>query len=99
MCIRDSNYAEPSGAGTFSINETLDAFETYVLAVFPSNTAANEDGLIGILIESDKDIVVNTGSSNGSFWNGSGRDYGIDQIVGKEKVGTEYAFVKGGGNN
>ena len=93
------NYAEPAGAGTFSINETLDAFETYVLAVFPSNTAANEDGLIGILIESDKDIVVNTGSSNGSFWNGSGRDYGIDQIVGKEKVGTEYAFVKGGGND
>lgn len=93
------NYAEPVGAGTFSINETLDAFETYVLAVFPADTAANEDGLIGVLIESDKDIVVNTGSSNGSFWNGTGRDYGIDQIVGKEKVGTEYAFVKGGGND
>ncbi len=93
------NYAEPAGAGTFSINETLDAFETYVLAVFPADTAANEDGLIGVLIESDKDIVVNTGSSNGSFWNGTGRDYGIDQIVGKEKVGTEYAFVKGGGND
>ena len=93
------NYAEPAGTGIFSINETLDAFETYVLAVFPSNTAANEDGLIGVSIESDKDIVVNTGSANGSFWNGSGRDYGIDQIVGKEKVGTEYGFVKGGGND
>ncbi|NDB30225.1 gliding motility protein, partial [archaeon] len=54
-------------------------------------------GLIGALVSSDKPIVVNSGSANGSFGNGGARDYGIDQIVELSKVGKEYIFVKGDG--
>ncbi len=70
-------------------------FETYVLAVFPSNTAANEDGLIGVSIESDKDIVVNTGSANGSFWMVLEEIMESIKFVGKEKVGTVIWICKG----
>ena len=55
--------------------------------------------MIGVSIESDKSIVVNSGSANGSFHNGSGRDYGIDQIVGADKIGSEYVFVRGSGSD
>ena len=30
---------------------------------------------------------------------GNGRDYGIDQIAGLSKVGSEYIFVRGDGSN
>ena len=43
--------------------------------------------------------MVNCGSTNGSFGSGSGRDYGIDQIVGLDKIGREYIFIKGDGND
>ena len=55
--------------------------------------------MIGVLIESDKPIVVNSGSANGSFHTGSGRDYGIDQLVGADKIGNEYIFVRGSGSD
>ena len=64
-----------------------------------SNQRANGDGLIGALISSNKSIVVNSGSLNGSFYEGNGRDYGFDQIVDLNRVGSEYIFVKGGGSN
>ena len=41
--------------------------------------------------------MVNSGSANGSFHNGGGRDYGIDQLVGADKIGKDYVFVKGVG--
>ena len=89
----------PGGAGTFSKTITLDKGETYLLSAEAENVVANRDGLIGVLIESDKPIVVNSGSANGSFHTGSGRDYGIDQIVGADKIGSEYVFVKGSGSD
>ena len=85
--------------GTLPISITLNEGESYVIATNASDNDINKDGLIGTLISSDKNIVVNTGSANGSFHNGGGRDYGIDQIVGLDKIGTEYIFVKGGGND
>jgi len=57
----------------------------------------NSDGLIGAYISSNKPIVVNSGSLNGSFGVGTSRDYGFDQLVDYSKVGTEYVFVKGTG--
>ena len=36
---------------------------------------------------------------NGSFGLGGARDYGFDQLVDYSKVGTEYIFVKGTGND
>ena len=69
------------------------------MAVKPEDTNENRAGLIGTLVSSDKPIVVNSGSANGSFGNGGARDYGIDQIVELSKVGKEYIFVKGDGDN
>lgn len=85
--------------GTFPITRTLDEGESYVVATNAFDNTINRDGLIGTLINSDKPIVVNSGSANGSFDDGGGRDYGFDQIVGLENVGNDYIFVRGGGNN
>ncbi|MFD2727537.1 T9SS type B sorting domain-containing protein [Hyunsoonleella rubra] len=86
-------------AGAIPINTTLDEGESYSIALNSFDTLVNRTGLIGCLIQSDKPIVVNCGSANGSFGAGNGRDYGIDQIVGASKVGTEYIFVRGDGSN
>ena len=56
----------------------------------------NRDALIGMLIESDKNIAVITGGSNGSMTESdTGRDHGIDQIVGLDKIGNEFIFIEG----
>ena len=53
-----------------------------------------------MLFRSDKPIVINSGSGLGSFAEGEGgQDYGVDQIVGSDKVGSEYIFVRGGGED
>lgn len=81
------------------LNIILDEGESYILATNALDTPINRDGLIGTLIEADKNIVVNTGSANGSFADGTGRDYGLDQIVDLSRVGTEYIFVRGSGSD
>ncbi|WP_296386702.1 T9SS type B sorting domain-containing protein [Winogradskyella sp.] len=86
-------------SGTTPVSITLDKHESYTIATNSLDTTINRDGLIGCLVTSNKDIVVNCGSANGSFHNGNGRDYGIDQIVGASKIGSEYIFVKGDGTN
>ncbi|PQJ78506.1 T9SS type B sorting domain-containing protein [Polaribacter porphyrae] len=86
-------------SGTLPINIILNEGESYIIAANSSESTINRDGLIGTLINSDKPIVTNLGSANGSFHNGGGRDYGIDQIVGLSKIGNEYIFVKGDGSN
>ncbi len=78
-------------------NIKLNRGESYVVAARADKASTNRAGLIGTLISSDKPIVVNSGSANGSFGTGGARDYGIDQIVGADKVGKEYIFVKGQG--
>ncbi|MFK8061258.1 MAG: T9SS type B sorting domain-containing protein [Polaribacter sp.] len=87
-------------SGAFPIPEiTLNEGESYVLATNAAENIVNQDGLIGTLIASDKNVVVNVGSANGSFGTGGGRDYGLDQIVDLSKVGKEYIFVRGSGND
>ncbi|SEQ86791.1 gliding motility-associated C-terminal domain-containing protein [Hyunsoonleella jejuensis] len=88
------NYTGPT-----PINVTLDEGESYTVATNSFDALVNRDGLIGTLVSSNKPIVVNCGSANGSFAAGGGRDYGIDQIAGLSKVGKEYIFVKGEGND
>ena len=85
--------------GSTPINISLNEGESYIIAINSADTIINQDGLIGCLVNSDKPIVVNCGSANGSFGTGNGRDYGIDQIVGVSKIGTEYIFVRGDGND
>ena len=88
-------------SGQFPIqNIKLNRGESYTVALKVIDALpGNRDGLIGALVSADKNVVVNTGSANGSFGNGGARDYGIDQIVGLDKVGKEYIFVKGAGAN
>ncbi|MFT6065760.1 MAG: hypothetical protein ACJAQX_001634, partial [Polaribacter sp.] len=85
--------------GGLPISTTLNEGESYILATNSFDNVINRDGLIGTLINADKPIIVNTGSANGSFHTGGGRDYGIDQIVGIDKIGSEYIFVKGDGSD
>lgn len=86
-------------SGNLPVITTLDEGESFIIAANSAESLTNRDGLIGTLVSSDKPIVVNTGSANGSFHNGSGRDFGIDQIVDASKVGNEYIFVKGNGED
>lgn len=94
-----SNGTSFTGPETIDLNKN----ESYILAI-NGNTGSN---LIGALIESDKDVVVNSGSFGGTndpannppSGNGPGRDLGFDQIVGVDKIGTEYIFIKGLGTN
>ncbi|WP_233131031.1 IgGFc-binding protein, partial [Polaribacter tangerinus] len=85
--------------GTLPISINLNEGESYIIATNSFDSTINRVGLIGTLISSDKNIVANVGSTNGSFHNGGGRDYGIDQIVDISKIGDEYIFVKGDGSN
>ncbi|WP_281337289.1 T9SS type B sorting domain-containing protein [Flavobacterium eburneipallidum] len=85
------------------ITVTLKKNESYTMALenftgsgFPSNSSK----IIGALVESNKDVVVNSGSFGGSnSTSTNGRDLGFDQIVSLEKIGKEYIFVKGIGND
>jgi hypothetical protein len=86
---------------------TLGKNESYVLALENNNTTvSNSSKMIGALVESDKPVVVNSGSFGGSNstvvsiqGNPTGRDVGFDQIVPTEKTGKEYIFVKGLGTD
>ncbi|WP_395050057.1 IgGFc-binding protein [Flavobacterium sp.] len=90
------------------IIKTLNKNESYVIAlenINDGNPISNSSKMIGALVESNKPVVVNSGSfggSNSSVVNAqgnSGRDIGFDQIVSFEKTGKEYIFVKGIGTN
>ena len=73
----------------------MNAGESYLVAA-----TGNDNHLIGTLIESDKYIVVNTGSGTGSNANDNGgQDYGMDQIVGEDFIGSDYIFIKGDGDS
>ena len=84
-------------SGATPVSVSLNKGQSYTVATNSADNTTNKDGLIGTLVSSDKNIVVNCGSANGSFHNGGGRDYGIDQIVELSKVGKEYIFVRGAG--
>jgi gliding motility-associated-like protein len=92
---------------TGPITVTLNKNESYVLALENyKNTVSNSSKMIGALVESDKPIVVNSGSLGGSNstavnaqGNATRRDAGFDQIVAFEKTGKEYIFVKGIGTD
>ena len=78
------------------INITLNKGETYVIAIKNSDSNLNKNtGMIGGLVTSDKDIVINCGSWGGNLANKNVVDIGLDQIVGADKIGTEYAVVRG----
>ena len=87
---------------TTPIVVTLNKNESYVLALenyAANNSPSNSSKMIGALVETNKPVVVNSGSFGGSNSTGNGRDVGFDQIVSFEKTGKEYIFVKGIGTD
>ena len=105
MALEDNTTVDlsdlPSGAtyptGTpIPTSVVLNENETFVVV---ARATMDPRDIIGKLITSDKPIVVNSGSTQGSFGNSNGQDYGFDQIVGADKIGTEYITVKGDGAN
>ena len=80
-------------------NIMLNAGESYLISASPYTNSDNAEGLIGVLVESDKPIAVNSGSLTGSNSNldtsPGGQDGGIDQIAPVERIGEEYIFVRG----
>ena len=89
---------------------TLNKNESYVIALENSGSDFKSNDIIGGLIDSDKNIVVNSGSIGGTNYepgiigditptSNQGRDIGFDQIVSFEKTGIEYIFIKGLGSN
>ena len=85
--------------GSIPFNTTLNEGQSFIVSV-SVDSGGNPNDLIGTLVKSDKPTVVNSGSATGSFFEGSNnRDYGMDQIVDASKIGTEYIFVKGDGED
>lgn len=87
----------PNTASVISV--TLNEGDCYVMRCEANVDANNLDGMIGTLLTSDQPIVVNTGSWNGEPTNSDGRDYGIDQIVGLQKIGSDYVFIRASGGD
>lgn len=85
-------------AGNTPAPVTLNRGESYVIAVQgPWN--ANRDALVGMRISTDKPVAVNCGSIAGTNGDLNNLDLGFDQIVGEERTGTEYIFIRGNGTD
>ncbi|SNQ44585.1 DUF11 domain-containing protein [Cellulophaga lytica] len=79
---------------------TLNANESFVFEAYTKQTTANVDGWLGATLQSTKDIVISNGGLNiGVRNNNSSRDAAIDQPVPQNKIGKEYVFIRGNGNN
>ena len=92
-------YAGTVTSSISSLTINLSRGETYILAVARDQNTSITNALIGTSVVSDKDIVVNSGAGNSTFGSGVPRDFGFDQIVPEEKVGKEYVFTRGSGND
>ena len=92
-------YAGTVTSSISSLTINLNRGETYILAVARDQNTSITNALIGTSVVSDKDIVVNSGAGNSTFGSGAPRDFGFDQIVPEEKVGKEYVFTRGSGND
>lgn len=85
----------PNTNAPFTVN--LNKGETYVLALKNADSPNRNAGagFNGGLITSDKSIAVSSGSMGGYMTNNYQADYGADQIVPYDKVGSKYVVVRG----
>ena len=89
---------DASGNYTFSFTEN----QTHALALDLDNGSPpqNSDALIGALVTSNKDIVINVGYWGGAnAWAGQGRDIGFDQIKPSGNISNEYIFLPAAGDH
>lgn len=81
--------------GSYPVTFTLQKHESYVGILQAFDGTNNLDGLIGGTLDATKDVVVTSGSTTGTNGPGRGHDFGIDQLVGTEKAGEEFIFIRG----
>lgn len=98
----DINVEFVSSIGPITLDSqtfTLNAGETVILSGY-TDVGNNLSGFVGALVESDKNIAVNTGNAlAGMATQEEGQDFNLDQIVPIAEVGSEYIVVKGNGSS
>lgn len=92
-------YAGTVTSSISSLTINLNRGESYILAASIDDSGTDSSTLIGTSISSNKNIVVNSGSANGTFHNGTQRDFGFDQIAPESRTGKEFIFVRGYGQD
>ncbi|WP_312079371.1 T9SS type B sorting domain-containing protein [Chryseobacterium sp.] len=78
---------------------TLNRGQSYIIDARSSDAPENMAGLVGAKIQSDKPISVTNGNFNGIYTqnNFSNNDILMDQAVPVDKLGKDFALVKGNG--
>ena len=96
--LEDLDFEIIDGEYVFSFDQN----ESHAIAlnIDQGDPTENKDALIGALVSSDKEIVVNVGYWGGAnSWGGFGRDVGYDQIKPTNHISNEYIFLSAAGQH